>query len=492
VRPAPGPAVVERLNLFQRQMRRWRELHPYNPVHVLRIAAPLDLPRLQACLAARLQAARLGELAIDARGRHLRRGPGRPEPRLAVVPPRPDAAAAIDRAIESAFNEPFAADDPTPLRGFVVEDGGAFHLGLAYDHYLAGGDAVARLLTDTALAYLGMPAPGARPPEAVPTYRRLFLGHPGWALRTLVTLPQSAAATRRAHRPPLPAGDDGADGFVSLRLDAARTAALHAALRRWGVTLNDALLAALMLAVAPLAEARRQQPRRREIALASIMNIRHDFGPAAQCSTAPYLAALRVGHRVPSGIGMERLARELHVQTAASKREHRYLQSLMGLGLSALLWPLLTPARRRRLYLKHHPVWGGVTTLNPNRLWRDADPAAVARLDYRRGVPTGPLCPMVLAATSTHDVLHLGLAYRRAAFTPQQAARVLDAVGRWLARPDGPQPPAAAARAPGDDAPQTADAAAAAEAVRCTPAPPLGRERGAPPGGIALGARGHR
>jgi hypothetical protein len=465
VTAAPGPAVAERLNLFQRLMRRWRELHPYNPVHVLRVAAPLDLPRLRACLAAQLQAARLGELAIDARGRQLRRGPGRPEPRLAIVPPRPDAATAVDRAIEAAFDEPFADTDPSPLRGFVVDEGDAFHLGLAYDHYIAGGDAVARLLTDTALAYLGLAVPASAPAAPAPTYRRLLLDHPGWALRTLLTLPQSAAATRRAHRPPLPAADDGSDGFVSLRLDGARTGALHAALRRWNVTLNDALLAALMLAVAPLAEARLQQPRRREIALASIMNIRHDFGPASQRSAAPYLAALRVGHRVPGGIGMERLARELHVQTAASKREHRYLQSLMGLSLSALLWPLLTPARRRRLYLKHHPVWGGVTTLNLNRLWRDADPAVVARLDYRRGVPTGPLCPLVLAATSTHDLLHLGLAYRRAAFTPPQATRVLEAVGQWLARPDGPGPAAVAAPAPGEDDADTADAAAA-EAVR--------------------------
>ncbi len=325
---------------------------------------------------------------------------------------------------------------------------------------------MARLLTDTALAYLGAPAPAAAPADAAPTYRRLFLRHPGWGLRMLLSLPQSTAATRRAHRPPVPADDDGSDGFVSLRLDAARTAALHAALQRWDVTLNDALLAALMLGVAPLAEARLRQPRRREIAVASIMNIRRDFGPAARRSTAPCLAALRVGHGVPAGIGLEQLARELHVQTAAIKRDRRYLQSLFGLGLSALLWPLLTPARRRQLYLKHHPVWGGVTTLNLDGLWQPADPALVARLDYRRGVPTGPLCPLVLAATRAHDALHLGLAYRRAAFAPQQAAGVLDAVGRRLAWPDDRAPPAATAPARSDDDAHAASAAAAAEAVR--------------------------
>ena len=31
-----------RFNFFQRMMLRWRELHPYSPVHVLRVPVPLD------------------------------------------------------------------------------------------------------------------------------------------------------------------------------------------------------------------------------------------------------------------------------------------------------------------------------------------------------------------------------------------------------------------------------------------------------------------
>jgi hypothetical protein len=39
-----------RLNLFQRMMLRWRELHPYNPVHAVRVPAALERARLQACI----------------------------------------------------------------------------------------------------------------------------------------------------------------------------------------------------------------------------------------------------------------------------------------------------------------------------------------------------------------------------------------------------------------------------------------------------------
>ena len=48
-----------RLNLFQRMMLRWRALHPYNPVHVVRVPAALDAERLRACIGRRLERAGL-------------------------------------------------------------------------------------------------------------------------------------------------------------------------------------------------------------------------------------------------------------------------------------------------------------------------------------------------------------------------------------------------------------------------------------------------
>src|SRR5262245_21733201 len=39
-----------RLNLFQRTMLQWNELHPYNAVHVVRIPGALDLERLRSVI----------------------------------------------------------------------------------------------------------------------------------------------------------------------------------------------------------------------------------------------------------------------------------------------------------------------------------------------------------------------------------------------------------------------------------------------------------
>ena len=64
--PAAGGAP-QRFNFFQRMMLRWRELHPYNPVHVLRLPVPLQAARLRDAIAALLETQGLTGLNVDRR-----------------------------------------------------------------------------------------------------------------------------------------------------------------------------------------------------------------------------------------------------------------------------------------------------------------------------------------------------------------------------------------------------------------------------------------
>lgn len=411
-----------RLNLFQRMMLRWRNLHPYNPVHVVRVPAALDAGRLHALVATRLEALGLTGLEVDAARGRFRYAGGRAEVALSVLPATEGSAAALHHLIERELNRAFEGGaHEQPWRFVAVDTPGSFHLALTYDHFVAGGDAIARLLTDIALVYLDAHAP---PPawtlQRYPVrYRSVFASHPGWALRALLALPPLAASNRRAFRLRLSCADDVANGFVRLRLEPPQLRVLLAACKAWGVTLNDLLLAALLQALSPLAEARRREARRRQIAVASIMNINRDVSPGAEAVLSPCLAALRIAHEVPPGLELRLLAQQVHTASSALKARHRYLSSLFGLGLSALIWPFLDTAQRQGLYAKHYPLWAGVTTLNLNPIWSSTGDARTEGLDYLRAVPTGPMTPLVLAATTAHEVLHLGIAYRKAAYSPE-------------------------------------------------------------------------
>ena len=82
-----------------------------------------------------------------------------------------------------------------------------------------------------------------------------------------------------------------------------------------------------------------------------------------------FLASFSVAHPVPEGIGLRELALDVHAWTARIKRDKLYLQTIMALGLSGLMWPFLSGPRREGLYAKYYPVWGGVTPLNVDALW---------------------------------------------------------------------------------------------------------------------------
>lgn len=423
---APATHVRDegRLNLFQRMMLRWRSLHPYNPVHVLRVPAALDAQRLREVVAARLEALGLTGLEVDAARGRFRYAGGRAEVDLSVLPATTGAAQVLHGLIEREFNRPFEGGArEQPLRFAAVDASDSFHLALTYDHFVAGGDAIARLLTDIALVYLDAQTP---PPawtlQRYPArYRRVLARHPGWTLRALLALPSLTASNRRAFRLRLSKTDDATNGFVRLRLEPPQLRALLAACKAWGVTLNDLLLAGLLQALSPLAEARWREARRKQIAVASIMNINRDISPGAGAVLSPCLAALRIAHDVPQGLELRSLAQQVHAASSALKSQHRYLSSLFGLGLSALVWPFLNTTQRGGLYAKHYPLWAGVTTLNLNPIWSGSGDARTEGLDYLRAVPTGPMTPLVLAATTAHEVLHLGIAYRRAAYSTAAA-----------------------------------------------------------------------
>jgi hypothetical protein len=224
-------------------------------------------------------------------------------------------------------------------------------------------------------------------------------------------------------------GASPANGFAYRRLDPPEFAALLGAARAWGVTVNDLLLAALLQAMEPFAGRRSPDERRHELAVASIVNLRRDFG-YDHTTFGQFLSSFRVSHPLPPGIGLERLARDIHAETARIKSGKLYLQSLLGIAASGALWRFLTPAQRADFYAKNYPTWGAVTLVNVDALWENAG-GRMPPPEYRRAVSTGPLAPVVVAATNAAGVLHAGISYQRAAFTASDIDHIADSfVGR--------------------------------------------------------------
>ncbi|MEP6998461.1 MAG: hypothetical protein ABI900_12485 [Betaproteobacteria bacterium] len=416
-----------RLNLFQAAMVRWREMHPYNAVHVVTLPLTLDLSRLQACIDRQLEGLGLTGLTLDRRRlRYEWTGGAAAAPVTAIVPGA-DAQATVRAEIERQLNLAFpAAGRIEPFRFFVVDTGPAFHFGLAYDHFIAGGDSIVRLLQRMVEDYCGIAPGGATllPDLYPPGYRRLFARQALALARGLSSWRYLVASCRRSARPPYPKDGDGYNGVAFGRLEAAESAQLSGTARAWGMTRNDLFLTIMLMTLSPQVPERRQAKRRRELAVGSIVNVRSDFGPRSAEGFVPLLGSFRVSHPVPDGMPLRELARFVGSETGRIKQRKLYLQTLLAIGLSSLQWRHLSNEERQRFHAKNYAVWAGVTPLQLNALWPEAK-VYPFRLGYIRAVSTGPLSPVVVALTTLGDVVEVALSFRRGALDRHRAERLL-------------------------------------------------------------------
>ncbi len=363
--------MLGKLNLFQATMLRWRELYPYTAVHVVSVGQALEPARLKAEIDGALQSSGLTGFVLDRRrARYEYRG-GPAAVDVALLAGGADALRVEEREIERQLNLPFPPDGAfQPFRFFAVDSDGSFRLGLAYDHFIAGGDSIAVLLEKLVAGYCRDATAAAAPwtPRLYPrTYSRLFLRHAGRALLGLRRLPALAASCKRSCRAPCQVGGEPRVGFLSRRVAAADYAGLVCASRAWGVTRNDLFLALLLRALAAVTPERSTTQRRHELGVAAIVNVRGEFEADAADTFGQFLASLRVSHPVPPGMGLRELAQAVHVETRRGKTEKLYLQTLLGLAWAALAWRFLKPRQRRGFLAKHYPIGAGVTSLMATR-----------------------------------------------------------------------------------------------------------------------------
>ena len=120
--------------------------------------------------------------------------------------------------------------------------------------------------------------------------------------------------------------------------------------RRPGASrVNDVLLAILLQVLEPLAGERAPTQRRRELAVASIVNLRRDFGLDPNTAFGQFLSSFRLSHPMPPGISLHDLARDVNAATRRVKSSKLYLQTLLAMAASGVRWRFLSRDDRVRV-----------------------------------------------------------------------------------------------------------------------------------------------
>jgi hypothetical protein len=414
-----------RLNTFQLSMLQWNELHPYNAVHVVRIPEALDLERLKSAITMALEGKELTGLALDRSAGMYEYCGGPSSAEVKVTSTDAPSSPGFAEEIELQLNTPFAEKERfTPFRFIVVAEKDSFSLGLVYFHPVADAESIVFLLKDLVDAYRGTGDPGCmNPVERYPAHRDNLLRHyPGVLARKLASLPASTRSMRNTCRPRYRDSENLSNKFTFFSLSSPTLSGMIQAAKSLNVTLNDLFLAVLLKAVSSQAPDRAVAGRRRNLSLGCIVNTRKDLGVDGRRTFGLFLGSFVVHHEVPAGIGLADLARDIGQQTLMIKRRRLYLGSALELTFGRLMMALFSERRRKKLYQKHYPLWGGLTNMNLNALW--PQPAGSRPVDYFRAVSTGPVTPLVASITTIGPVANIGLTYRPTVFGEADIERI--------------------------------------------------------------------
>lgn len=410
-----------RLNVFQRVMRLWDVVHPYNAVQVLKLAGSADIARLGETW--RTMSAALGVGKVTVNGDYFHHEAG--DEKVRVV-----QGLSLEDFVSQELNRPFeevrdGAHFFSPFRPFVLQDDDSYFAGIVYHHWAADSASIRMLLREW-FYRMYEPARARTAPLCIPSggYWHFFgPGRGGWQLSdgllSTMRLTTRFSNARRVEQhvedyevasatQPLP------DGMIDT---------LRSAARRQAVKLNDVFLAATAEACAKHGVTR-LAPGRQELALGTIVDLRPSCTEEMGDIFGLFLGFTTVVVRPQALHDWDALLAAISRQSAWQKEGNLAQSSLLRMGAAIAESRFLSPRTWVRFYQKHMPLAAGISNVNLGNSWAaEYHPSTI--LDYLRFSPTGPAMPVVFTPSSIGRKSHLALTYRVKLLGAQRAAAIV-------------------------------------------------------------------
>lgn len=439
------------LNVFQRLMYQWSEMHPYNAVHACRLSGPVDLPRLECAIRKTYAHNGLGivEVSPDGQTFHYETSD---EVCVELIDGGNDAETFLTEHICRELNLPFPRARYQPLRFSVVTDGPDAHfLVVTYDHWVADSTAIRLILRHVLGRYRDLEIPeNSETLNLYPgTYRQAFNSHlRPWSLAAaLARSSYNITRNRSAAQVPYSAITQMAVGFGLYETESGTVERLRRFARTQDATIHDVILAALSRGVARCLPRRSLRNGDRQLVTGTIVDTRNDSSLDLGDSVGTFLSYYQVRCRPDDHESLASLTRSVAAITRSIKEHRRYLDSLVNMQFIDRLWPRLGAATKPRFLRRAIPMAGGVSNVRLRDRWIEQCVSGHT-FDYLRAAPTGPMLPIVLTPTTVGDRMNLGVTYRLTGFSQAKFEGLMESILDDLQRPDRPAvaaPKAAAA-----------------------------------------------
>ncbi len=401
-----------RLNLFQRLVRQWDMIHPYNAAQAIKLQGRPEVPALRAAWCDAIKAIGL-----------------RPSP-PDVVRHVEQADATLESLLSNELNRRFDdGHDAFPFRPFVLDDGPDHYLGVVYHHWVADGVSIRAVLREWFLRRYD-PARARREPMKLADagYFSLFgPGAGGWSLRDgLLHAVRCTRDFRRVRRMSARDAERMEQAVTIRRLDDGVIDAARAACRSAGATVHDLILAAAAEACDRHLPMHRHRGRD-ALAMGTIVDLRPAAAVDLSDTFGMFLGCTTTVCHADELADWPRLAATVAAQGRVHKwRAHAQANAVrMAAGLVA--GASLPRQRLIEFYRKRAPLAGGTSNVNLNTTWA-AEHFPNPLLEYVRVSPTGPAMPLVFSTTTLGRQFNLCLTRRRDVVSETTADAITDSV----------------------------------------------------------------
>jgi hypothetical protein len=408
------------LNIFQKLMRRWDKVHPYNAAQVMQLAGAPEPAVWESAWQSAMTCAGLGTVALE----HNRYGFVSLNGHAGAQGVR-FSDATLDELISVEMNRAF--DDPTepPFRPFVIRHQDFFYAGVVYQHWLADSASI-RLLMHEWFLRVYDPAKASANPLALSSqgyWNTIGPGRSGWGLtESILDMTRRHVRLRRVQKIDSTALADHTTRFQLIQPGAGLIQQVRAAARKREVKVNDIFLAALVEACAEHVPLQRRS-NRRDVAVGSVVDLR-PYGPSSLTDTfGLFLGFTNVISQPEELKDFERLLSGVAKQTRLQKSTGVAPASLIWMGAAMLIGSLSRPDELYHFYRKELPLAGGISNVDLSKTWI-ADYQPDPLMDYIRISPTGPMTPLVVTTTTTGERFHIGMTYRTGLISAERAAGV--------------------------------------------------------------------
>lgn len=412
-----------KFNVFQRVLRDWDALHPYNAAQVLHLRGLADVQMLTERWNQALKALNIGAVHVEGRRFWIDR-PGEQMQPLCVP-----TGMTLEAFMSDQMNLPFPPTGAPPFRPFVIQQDGRYLAGVVYHHWVADSASVRTIMQEWFLRCFDPSLARATPMHVA---RRGYWHHFGpraahWDFdRSFMTAASWFSRFRRVQRIESEGVHDFTMRFTLHHFPDSAIDAIRASAHAAGVTINDFFLAAMAQACDAHVPAMHTF-RRHDLALGAIVDLRSRGHNGLGDAFGMFLGFTSIFVRPHELRDFSRMLKNIRRQTLMHKAMNVPESSMLRMA-GGLMFHRIFGDNTKRLvefYRKRFPLCAGISNVNLKGSWVERyhpDPL----LEYIRVSPTGPMMPVVFTTTTLGNQLHFGLSTRDAIVPPADAQKLAD------------------------------------------------------------------